>query len=490
MNPALVLPALDLRPLLPMLVLAATAAVVIVLDLLPPRERKDHLGFVSALGVVAALVMTYWMTFSIGGGELQGFRGMVVLDPYALFFNIVIGYATGLVLLLSMDYIRREGQEAGEFYILILLSALGMMLMAAAGDLIIVFLGLETMSIALYVLTGFFRNRLEAGEASMKYFLIGAFASGFFLYGIALIFGATGSTNLDRIANAVAAGAGRDPMLVIGFGLLLVGFGFKISAVPFHMWAPDAYEGAPTSIAAFIATGSKAAAFASLLRVLLTALRGAPLDWPMLMWGLAAITMTVGNVVALAQQNLKRMLAYSSVAHVGYMLVGVVAGGALGNGSVLFYLLVYTFTTAGAFGAILLLERNGREAVQLADYGGLATRHPLLAVALSIFLLSLIGIPPTAGFVGKFYLFGAAVKSGYVWLAVIGVLNSAVAAYYYLRLIVFMYMREPEGAPTVLAPSLSGALALVVALWGVVQLGVVPGPLFDLAQAAVVPLLR
>ncbi|HSE06928.1 MAG TPA: NADH-quinone oxidoreductase subunit N [Methylomirabilota bacterium] len=490
MNPALVLPVVDLRPLLPILVLAATAAVVIVLDLLPPRERKDHLGFVSALGVVAALITTYWMSFSIGGGELQGFHGMVVLDPYALFFNIVIGYATGLVLLLSMDYIRREGQEAGEFYILILLSAIGMMLMASAGDLIIVFLGLETMSIALYVLAGFFRNRLEAGEASMKYFLIGAFASGFFLYGIALIFGATGSTNLDRIAAAVAAGAGRDPMLVIGVGLLLVGFGFKISAVPFHMWAPDAYEGAPTSITAFIATGSKAAAFASLLRVLLTALRGAPLDWPLLMWGLAAISMTVGNVVALAQQNLKRMLAYSSIAHVGYMLVGVVAGGALGNGSVLFYLLVYTFTTAGAFGAILLVERSGREAVQLADYGGLAARHPLLAGALSIFLLSLIGIPPTAGFVGKFYLFGAAVKSGYVWLAVIGVLNSAIAAYYYLRLIVFMYMREPEGAPTALAPSLSGALALVVALWGVVQLGVVPGPLFDLAQAAVVPLLR
>jgi NADH-quinone oxidoreductase subunit N len=489
-NPALVLPVVDLRPLLPMLVLAATAAIVIVLDLLPPRERKDHLGFVSALGVVLTLVMTYWMTFAIGGGELRGFRGMVVLDPFALFFNIVIGYATGLVILLSMDYIRREGQEAGEFYILVLLSSLGMMLMASAGDLIIVFLGLETMSIALYVLTGFFRHRLEAGEASMKYFLMGAFASAFFLYGIALIFGATGSTNLDRIANAVAAGAGRDPMLAIGFGLLLVGFGFKISAVPFHMWAPDAYEGAPTSITAFIATGSKAAAFASLLRVLLTALRGAPLDWPMLMWGMAAITMTVGNVVALAQQNLKRMLAYSSIAHVGYMLVGVVAGGSLGNGAVLFYLLVYTFTTAGAFGTILLLERNGREAVQLADYGGLATRHPVLAVALSVFLLSLIGIPPTAGFVGKFYLFGAAVKSGYVWLAVIGVLNSAVAAYYYLRLIVFMYMREPEGAPTVMAPSFSGALALVVALWGVVQLGVAPGPLFDLAQAAVIPLLR
>jgi NADH-quinone oxidoreductase subunit N len=490
MNPPLVLPAVDLRPILPMLVLAVTAGLVLVLDLVPPRERKDHLGFISALGVVATLIVTYWMTFATGGAELRAFRGMVVLDGYALFFNIVIGYATGLVLLLSMDYMRREGVESGEFYILVLLSALGMMLMASAGDLIIIFLGLETMSISLYVLAGFFRTRLEAGEASMKYFLIGAFASGFFLYGIALIFGATGTTNLDRIANAVAAGAGRDPMLVIGLGLLLVGFGFKISSVPFHMWAPDVYEGAPTSVTAFIATGSKAAAFAALLRVLLTAVRGAPIDWPMLLWVVAVLTMTVGNVVALAQLNLKRMLAYSSIAHVGYMLVGVVAGGALGNGSVLFYLLVYTFTTAGAFGAILVLERAGQEAVRLEDFGGLATRHPLVAVALSIFLLSLIGIPPTAGFVGKFYLFGAAVKSGYVWLAVIGVVNSAAAAYYYLRLIVYMYMREPEGAPTVLAPSLSGALALVVALWGVVQLGVAPGPLFDLAQAAVVPLLR
>ncbi len=490
MNPPLVLPVVDLRPILPMLMLAVTAGLVLVLDLVPPRERKDHLGFISALGVVATLIVTYWMTFATGGAELRAFRGMVVLDGYALFFNIIIGYATGLVLLLSMDYMRREGVESGEFYILVLLSALGMMLMASAGDLIIVFLGLETMSISLYVLAGFFRTRLEAGEASMKYFLIGAFASGFFLYGIALIFGATGTTNLDRIANAVAAGAGSDPMLVIGLGLLLVGFGFKISSVPFHMWAPDVYEGAPTSVTAFIATGSKAAAFAALLRVLLTAMRGAPVDWPMLLWVLAVLTMTVGNVVALAQLNLKRMLAYSSIAHVGYMLVGVVAGGALGNGSVLFYLLVYTFTTAGAFGAILVLERGGQEAVRLEDFGGLATRHPLVAVALSIFLLSLIGIPPTAGFVGKFYLFGAAVKSGYVWLAVIGVLNSALAAYYYLRLIVYMYMREPEDAPTVLAPSLSGALALVVALWGVVQLGVAPGPLFDLAQAAVVPLLR
>jgi NADH-quinone oxidoreductase subunit N len=490
-NPALVLPVVDLRPLLPMLVLAATAVVVILLDLLPPRERKDHLGFVSALGVVLALIMTYWMTFSLGGGELRGFRGMVVLDPFALFFNVVIGYATGLVILLSMDYIRREGQEAGEFYILILLSALGMMLMASAGDLIIVFLGLETMSIALYVLTGFFRHRLEAGEASLKYFLMGAFASGFFLYGVALIFGATGSTNLDRIANAVAAGAGRDPMLAIGFGLLLVGFGFKISSVPFHMWAPDVYEGAPTSITVLIATGSKAAAMGALLRVLMVALKAAQPDWTLVLWAVAAVTMTAGNVVAIAQSNLKRMLAYSSVAHVGYMLMGLVAGGVAGAGAVLYYLLAYTFTTVGAFGVILMLvERAGEEAVDVGGYAGLARRHPLLAATLSLFLLSLIGIPPLAGFVGKFYLFGSAVRAGYVWLTVVAVLNSAIAAYYYLRVIVYMYMRESDATAARLAPTFAGTLALVIAAVGIVLLGVAPAPFADLAQAAVAPLMR
>ncbi|MBI4562830.1 MAG: NADH-quinone oxidoreductase subunit N, partial [Candidatus Rokubacteria bacterium] len=322
-----------------------------------------------------------------------------------------------------------------------------------------------------------------------KYFLLGAFATGFLLYGIALIYGATGTTNLDKIS-AAAVGLGRDPLLVIGFGLLLVGFGFKISSVPFHMWAPDVYEGAPTSVTALIATGSKAAALAALLRVLLSAGKAASPDWVPLLWVAAALTMTVGNVVAIAQSNLKRMLAYSSVAHVGYMLVGVVAGGSLGNGGVLFYLLVYTFTTVGAFGVILLIERGGQEAVNLADYSGLATRHPVLALTLSLFLLSLIGIPPTAGFVGKFYLFAAAIRAGYLGLAVIAVLNSAAAAYYYLRLIVYMYMREPEGLPTAYAPSLAGGLALGLALWGVFQLGLMPAPLFDLAQAAVTPLLR
>lgn len=486
MTEGFVFPAINLRAIAPVLTLTVTAFVLLLLDLLPPRDRKDHLGFAGLAGVVVSLMMT----LSLWGTDTRAFGGMVVLDNFALFFNLVIGYSTGLILLLSMDYVRRQSIESGEFYILVLLSAVGMMLMANAGTLIMVFLGLETMSLALYVLAGFFQGRIESAEASMKYFLLGAFASGFFLYGIALVFGATGTTDLERIAGALVAPGPRDPMLVVGIGLLLVGFGFKISSVPFHMWASDVYQGAPTAVTALIATGSKAAGFAALLRVLLSAFRTAQPDWTVLLWVLAVLSMTLGNVVAIAQQNLKRMLAYSSIAHVGYILVGVVAGGAPGHGSVLFYLLVYTFTTAGAFGVILLLERNGQEAVGVDDLAGLAARHPLMALLLAVFLLSLIGIPPTAGFVGKFYLFGAAVRSGHVLLAVIGVLNSAVAAYYYLRIIVYMYMREPSVPPAVLTPSFSGGLALAVALWGVVQLGVLPAPLFDLAQSAVAPLLR
>jgi len=486
MTDAITVPVVSLRVIAPAAILAVTGFVLMLLDLLPPRGRREHMAFVGLAGVVIALVSTVLLW----GSDVTGFQGMAVLDNLTLFATLVIGYATGLVLLESIDYLKRRGMESGEFYILVLFAAAGMVIMAGANDLIVVFLGLETMSLALYVLAGFFRTEIQAGEASMKYFLLGAFASGFFLYGIALIYGATASTNLDKIGAAVKGGAGRDPLLLIGFALLLVGFGFKISAVPFHMWTADVYEGAPTSVTAFIATGSKAAAFAALLRLLLESLRPLQGEWTWLFWVLAVLSMTLGNVVAIAQQNLKRLLAYSSIAHVGYMLVGIVAGGGLGGGSVLFYLLVYTFTTAGAFGIILLLERSGEEAVGVGDTAGLATRHPLAALALALFLLSLVGIPPTAGFVGKFYLFGAAVRSGYVWLAVIGVLNSAAAAYYYLRIIVNMYMREPEGTPAVIMPSFAGALAVAVALWGVIQLGIFPAPLFDLAQSAVLPLLR
>ncbi|HXH85124.1 MAG TPA: NADH-quinone oxidoreductase subunit N, partial [Candidatus Tectomicrobia bacterium] len=421
----------------------------------------------------------------------RAFRDMVVLDDYALFFALVICYAAALVVMLSMDYLERYHAESGEAYALLLLSTTGMLLLASANDLIVVFLALELMSLSLYVLAGLFKSRLDAGEASMKYFLLGAFASSFLLYGVALVYGATGSTNLDRIGAAARAG---EPLFVVGLALVLVGFAFKISAVPFHMWAPDVYQGAPTSVTALIATGSKAAAFAALIRVAVAALRGGQpeltADWTALLWGLAAVTMTLGNVVALMQSNLKRMLAYSSIAHVGYMLVGLVAGGPGGASAVLFYLLAYTFTTVGAFGVLALCQRAGEEAVEVGQYAGLARRHPVLAATLSLFLLSLIGIPPFAGFVAKVYLFGAAVRAGFVWLAVLAVLNSAAAAYYYLRVLIYMYMREPEEAGAAYAPSFAGGLALAIALIGIVVLGVIPAPFADLAQAAVGPLLR
>jgi NADH-quinone oxidoreductase subunit N len=483
---AIPIPPVLLSVVLPPLVVMGTGSLVLVLDLFPPRDTKEHLAGLALAGIVGALMTSV----ALWGRDTRGFRDMVVLDNYALFFDIVICYAAALVVLVSIDYAPRAGVESGEYYALMLFATAGMMLLAAATDLIVVFLAIELMSLSLYVLSGLPKTRLTSGEASMKYFLLGVFATAFLLYGIALIYGATASTNFDRVAAGIT-GRPLDRLLEVGLGLLLVGFGFKLSSVPFHMWAPDVYQGAPTSVTAFIATGSKAAAFAALIRVLMSALRGAQGDWSAVLWIVAAVTMTVGNVVAIAQSNLKRMLAYSSVAHVGYMLVGVVAGGESGAGAVLFYLLAYTFTTAGTFGVIALCARAmNEEAVDVADYAGLGRRHPLLALTLAVCLLSLVGIPPLAGFVGKFYLFGAAVRSGYVGLAVIAVLNSAVAAYYYLRVVVYMYMRESEGAAARLAPSFAGGLALTIALAGIVLLGVMPAPFADLALAAVTPLLR
>jgi len=478
-------PPIVLGPLLPALIVLSAAGLVLLADLLPRRGGREHLAALGLVGVVGALLATLWRW---GDQDGRAFHGMVVLDGFARFVTVVICYAAALILLISVDYLHRRGVGSGEYYALVLFATAGMILLASAGDLLVVFLSLELMSLSLYVLAGLFKKERASAEASMKYFLLGAFASSFMLYGVALVYGATGSTSLAGIA--AAAGQGRGPLLAIGVGLLFVGFAFKTSMVPFHMWAPDVYEGAPTSVTALIATGSKAAAFAALIRVLLVAARDFQADFAVLLWAVAVLTMTLGNVVAIAQSNLKRMLAYSSIAHVGYMLVGLVAGGARGAGAVIFYLLAYTFTTIGAFGVITLCTRAGEEAVEVGDYAGLARRHPVLAAALGLFLLSLVGIPPLAGFVGKFYLFATALREGYVWLAVIGVLNSAVAAYYYLRVLVYMYMREPDGAAAAWAPSFAGGLALAIALAGVVLLGVLPAPFADLAQAAVAPLLR
>jgi NADH-quinone oxidoreductase subunit N len=504
------LPALAWPVLAPMLIVTSASFACMLLDLAPSPRGKSDLAGVGVLGLAGALLASA----ILWGGPARSFQAMVALDDFALFFNGIFCLSAGLVLLLSIGYIRRQGVEAGEYYVLVLFAALGMMLMASALDLLIVFLGLELMSLSLYVLAGFFRTRATGNESAMKYFLLGAFASGFFVYGIALLYGATGTTNLARLADALAApGAATQPLVLAGLALLLVGFGFKTSAVPFHQWAPDVYEGAPTAVAALIATGSKAAAFAALLRVLI-AMRALQPDWALVVWLVAAATMTLGNVVALVQQNLKRMLAYSSVAHVGYMLVGVAAGPELGSAAVLYYLLVYSVATVGAFGVILVLEREGpdasggrpqaegrqsiagrprhgqtEEAVDLTWYGGLAARHPVLALVLTVCLLSLIGLPPTAGFVGKFYLFAAAIRGGLVWLAILAVLNSVAAAYYYLRLIVYMYMRDPEGEGLRVALTPAAGLALAVSVWVTVQLGLLPGTVFAYAQRAVAPIL-
>ncbi len=478
------LPALAWPALSPLLIVTATSFACLLLDLVP-SPRKVHLVALGVLGLAGAALASALLW----GGPAVSFQQMVVADDFALFFNGIFCLSTALVLLLSVGYARRQGIDVGEYYVLLLFAAVGMMLMASALDLLIVFLGLELMSLSLYVLAGFFRTRPTGNEAAMKYFLLGAFSSSFFLYGIALLYGATGTTNLARLAAALGtSGAAREPLILAGFALLLVGFGFKTSAVPFHQWAPDVYEGAPTAVAALIATGSKAAAFAALLRVLL-ALRAIQPDWALLLWLLAALTMTVGNVIALAQRNLKRMLAYSSVAHVGYMLVGLTAGAEAGGAAVLFYLVVYTVATVGAFGVILLLERKGAEAVDVEAYGGLSASHPVLALVLTVCLLSLIGLPPTAGFVGKFYLFSAAIREGFIGLAIIAVLNSVVAAYYYLRIIIYMYMREPEkdGVRTVLTPA--AGLALALAVWATFHLGLLPGTVLAFARRAIAPLL-
>lgn len=484
----------DVVPILgPMLVLVLTAIVALVLDLLPSGGKKAHVAGFCLFGVACAMALAALFYRAVGEGQQYAFADAVVLDGFALFFDLVILGSTGLTILLSLSYLEVEGLNYGEYYALLLFSAVGGMIMASSADLITIFLGLETLSIPLYVLAGFNRRSLKSNESSLKYFLLGSFSTGFFLYGIALVYGQTGTTSLRVLASALGAGtagataAAGSPLLLVGMGLLLVGFGFKVATVPFHMWTPDVYEGAPTSVTAYMATAVKAAAFGAFLRVFFYALPSLQPSWATLLWWLAVLTMTVGNVLALVQTDMKRLLAYSSIAHAGYVLVGFVAGGTTGVGAALFYLLVYAFMNLGAFGVVTLLTRAEAAGDDIASYGGLGYKRPPLAVAMSIFMLALGGIPPTAGFVGKFVLFVAAVEAGYVSLAVIGVLNSAISLYYYLRVLVVMYFREPErGFEEAASPGVAAALVIsaVLTLW----MGLLPGPFLDLARRSLAAL--
>jgi NADH-quinone oxidoreductase subunit N len=412
--------------------------------------------------------------------------GVMRADNFALFVDLILVVVGVLTVVMSSQIVDRDHLPAAEYYATVLFAIAGMMLMVQATELLLLFLALETMSIAVYVLTGLRRDQQQSTEAAFKYFLLGAFASSFFLYGIAFLYGVSGTTELDRLGAVIAAQSmSGNPMILLGLGLLLVGFAFKVSAVPFHMWTPDAYEGAPAVITGFMSTGVKAAAVAAFVRVFLSALEPMITEWAPILWVVAAATMILGTVVGVAQTSLKRMLAYSSIAHGGYLLAGIVAGNEVGKAAILFYLAAYALTNLGAFGVIAILGSRDRANDDLRDYAGLWDTHPGLATVMTVLLLSLGGFPPTAGFVAKWYIFSAAVGAGYYGLAVIGVLTSVVAVFFYLRIVVMMYMTERDARP-VPAPVTGVALAgLVVSVAGVLYLGVLPTRFIDLAQASI-----
>lgn len=481
---------LDLRPALPALIVAVTGLVVLLVQAFTPRGRRAPSVALSLFGLGMALACVFLIASSPARGRGAAMGGTLVADDFALFFHVLLLAIGILAVLLSPSYLRANDAERGEYYTLLLFSIVGMLGLVSTTELISLFVALEIMSVALYALAGLDRRRLESQEAAAKYFVTGAFSSAFLLYGVALLYGVSGSTFLGRIAAALgSAPAAGSPLAVLGVGLLLVGFGFKVASVPFHMWAPDVYEGAPTTVTAFMAAGVKAAAFGALLRVLGHALPSLAADWRPAVAVLATLTMVVGNLGALAQSNVKRMLAYSSVAHAGYLLTALVASPRVATEAVLFYLVGYAAVGLGGFGVLAALARDGREPLSLSDMAGLAARRPALAATLTVFLISLTGVPVSAGFVGKVYLFSAAVNANYVSLAIVGFLTSVVSAYYYLGVVVAMYMREPSGED-IWSPVSGGArLALAVLVAVTLGLGVFPAPALAFARLAAQSLL-
>ena len=463
----------DLIGFAPALTLAALGFLMLILGLLFPRMYRETLAAIVLIGFAVAV----FITVQNWNENAALFHGMISADKFTAGFTCLFIISAGLTLLLSLNSLEGSSLLISEFFALIIFATVGMVLMAASTHLLTLFLGVETLSVSLYILAGFRREDKLSLESSFKYFLLGAFASGFLLYGVALIYGSVGSASLKVLSQAVSgAGTISSPLLLTnGLVLITVGFGFKIALVPFHAWAPDVYQGAPTPISAFMATGSKAAGFAALMRVVLSSGMMNNLDWQQVFWIIAVATMTVGNLVALRQENLKRLLAYSSIAHAGYILVGILANSELGSSAVLFYLLSYTFMNAGAFGVIALVGSRGeREYAELQDFRGLAYRHPLAAVAMAVFMFSLAGIPITAGFMSKFYIFLAAMQSGHLWLVILGVINSMISLYYYLGVVVTMFMHKPESEEAGFEPLPAVGLALLIAVFGTLQLGLSP----------------
>jgi len=475
----------DWGAVLPELIMAGGVLILLLVDAFIGRWRLEATTGLAILTIVLAFIASLhlWTT-----GAAFAMHDTVSSDKFAMFFNYVILLAAVLAVLLSPSYIRFTNFDPGEYYALVLASAAGMMLMAAGTNFMILFLAIELLSLSLYILSGFARTQERSQEAGFKYFLLSSFASAFLIYGMALIYGATGTTSL-RFINAClqgypcAAGAPNSPLLLVGIGLMVVGFAFKVSVVPFHMWTPDVYEGAPTPVTAFMSVATKASVFAAMVRVFDVSLTTVVNHWFDVLWGLAVLTMIVGNVIAIVQRNMKRLLAYSGIAHAGYVLVAVLANNAAGMSAVAFYFLSYTFMNIGAFVLVSVLESRGEVGDEIATYRGLFYRNPWLAGATAVFMFSLAGFPPSAGFVAKYFAFAAVVRAGHTDLAIIGVLTSLISIFYYLRVVWVMFMQPveaPESKPIIVIPA-GADIALALAVAGTIGLGILPTGFFNLA---------
>jgi NADH-quinone oxidoreductase subunit N len=466
--------------LLPLLIIVFASLLILILEVFIKKENKNYLGFFSLffLIICAVAYINFWSK------EYSYFNGGLLLDKLSLFFSFVLGIATAFVILLSMKYISLQDANHGELYSLLLFSLSGMMIMVSSLDLLVIFLGLEVLSISSYALAGLKRKDEKSSEAAIKYFLLGSFASAFFVYGLALLYGASRSTNVPGIISFFRSSSELDLMGSIGLGLVIIGFGFKIAVVPFHMWTPDVYEGAPTPITAFFSVGPKAVGFAVLFRIFFSywdaAAGSQAIFW--VLWIISVLTMLVGNLIALRQTNLKRILAYSSIAHAGYIMVAILSKD---GPSLLFYLTAYLFMNIGAFAAVIALSKKGTEYLELEDYAGVGFKYPWIGATFSIFLLSLAGFPPTAGFLAKFYVFSAAVREGLVPLVIIGVMASLISVFYYLRIIVYMYMREPSREIAINLENPALFLVLFLCLYGVLQLGIFPGNVLLIIRQAI-----
>lgn len=482
--PASIVPSsAEMLRFLPEIVLVIAGTLLMVLDPLIGGRSQRAFGHISIAALLAAIAASLCAYRNPG----PAFGGMLVVDGFATFFRVLVIGVGILTVLPSYRFLRREGAEAGEYHALLLFSIAGQCVMVTANELIMIFIGLEISSIASYVLAGYLRDDRRANESALKYFLLGSFATAFFLYGVALIYGMTGSTNLAAIRGTLVSGASAPGPVFVGVAaaLMFVGLGFKVSGAPFQMWAPDVYQGAPTPVAAFLSAGPKAAAFAIFLRIFMTAFQPIGRGWEPLVWISALLSMTIGNFAALTQSNIKRLLAYSSIAHAGYVLVALAARSDVGTSAAMFYLVAYALMNIGAFAVVSHLSGKGERFLRVDDFAGLASTQPGTAAMLSIFLLSLIGVPLTGGFFGKFYIFKAALDSHLVWLTVLGLLNSAVAAYYYLRILVVMYMREPGEATANIEPLGPGLrAALFIPAVGTLALGIFPGWILDFAGKA------